>query len=470
MTPSFRRTRVASAIACLTLALAAGHACGAGFALQEQSGSGLGNAFAGGAASAEDASTIWANPAGMARLASPEAAVAVHFITPTFKFKNDGSAAAAFQPLGSEGGDAGSTNVVPNLYFALPINRQWSFGLGINAPFGLVTEYDSDWIGRFQGIKSDVKTINVNPAISWRVADNFAVGLGVNWQRVDAEFTSAINYSGAIAQAAQLAAQGGQIPAALVPTIIGATPGLESHARIKGDDDAWGWNVGVLWDVTPTTRVGAAYRSAIKYHVTANASFDNPALPTLPPALGAVVGQLANAINTTRLFNGGVTSDIKLPDITNVSVFSKLNDRWDVMGDIQFTKWSTVKDLTFVRTTGALLQSTPLNFDDSWRYSVGTNYHYSDAWMFRGGLAFDESPVKTSDRTVRLPDADRTWLSFGAQYKFNRNLKLDGGLTYIWIKTPDIDQTVGDPAGLGRVKGHYDASVTIFSAQLTYTF
>jgi long-chain fatty acid transport protein len=463
------RSTLAAAIGTALAALCAGAASGAGFALQETSGSQLGNAFAGGAASAEDVSTMWSNPAGLSRLGSMEVATAVHLITPSFRFRNDGSIAAAFQPLGSEGGDAGSVNVVPNLYFGMPINRQWAVGIGINAPFGLVTEYDSGWLGRFQALKSDVKTINVNPAVSWRVADNFAVGVGVNWQRVDAEFTKAVNYSAGIAQAAQQAAATGLIPGAIVPSILAATPGLEAGARVKGNDNAWGWNAGLLWDITPATRLGVHYRSAIKYKVAGNATFDLPALPTLPPQLAPVVGQLSSAVNG-QLGNSGITADIKLPDITNVSLFTRLNDRWDVMGDVQFTKWSVLKELTFARTNGVVLDSTPENFDDSWRFSVGANYRYNDAWMFRGGVAFDQSPVNTNDRTPRLPDADRTWLSVGAQYKINRNLRADAGFTYIFVKSPDINQSEGNIPRNGLIKGHYDVDVTIFSAQLTYTF
>ena len=465
------RTRVAAAIGGLVVSLAAGQALGAGFALQENSGSGVGNAFAGGAASAEDASTLWANPAGMARLASPQIAGAVHLVTPVFKFRDDGSQPAAFQGLGGNGGDAGSLNVVPNLYAVMPLNAQWSVGIGVNAPFGLVTEYDSDWLGRFQGIKSDIKTINVNPSVSWRVTNTFAVGAGVNWQRVDAELTQRVNYSAALGLAAGQAVAAGLIPASLVPTIVAATPGLESAVKIEGDDSAWGWNIGFLWDATPQTRIGAHYRSSIKYHVSANANFDNPTLPTLPPQLAPVVSGLATAVNTQRLFNGGVTSDIELPDLANLSVFHRLSDRWDVMADVQFTRWSTFKELKFVRTTGVeLAPPTPENFDDAWRVSIGGTYHWNDAWSFRGGLAWDQSPVNNADRTVRLPDEDRVWIAVGAQYRFNRNLAVDAGFVYIPVQNSDINQNAGSTALNGLVKGHYDANVTIFSAQLTYTF
>jgi long-chain fatty acid transport protein len=465
----FKRSAIGAAVAGVILTTSAGQAFGAAFALQENSGSGIGNAFAGGAASAEDVSTIWANPAGMSRFATPQIAGAVHLVTPSFKFKDDGSLPAAFQPLGGTGGDAGSLNVIPNFYAAMPINSQWAVGIGVNAPFGLVTEYDSNWLGRFQGVKSDIMTINVNPSVSWRVSNTVSIGLGVDWQRVDAELTSKVNYSAGLAQAAGQAAAGGLITPALAQTIIGLTPGLESNARVKGDDSAWGWNIGILWDATPQTRVGAAYRSSIKYHVSANVNFDNPALPTLPPALAPVVGLLAAGVNA-NLQNGGVEADIELPDIANLSIFHKLDDRWDLMADVQFTRWSTFKELRFVRTSGGLLSNTPENFDDAWRVAGGATYHWNDAWTFRGGLAWDQTPSNNTDRTPRLPDESRVWLSTGAQYSFSKNLKLDGGFTYIFVDNASINQNAGSTAANGLIKGHYESNVTIFSAQLTYTF
>lgn len=473
------RARVALASG-VALGLAAGHAFGAAFALQENSGSAIGNAFAGGAASAEDASTLWSNPAGMTRLASPEVAAAVHFVTPSFKFHDEGSQPAAFQPLGGTGGDAGSLNVIPNLYVVVPLNRQWSFGVGVNAPFGLVTEYDDNWLGRYQAVKSDIRTVNVNPSVAWRVNDAFSVGFGVNWQRVDAELTSRINYSAALAQGAQQAAAGGLIPPALVPQIVALTPGLDAKAKVEGDDSTWGWNVGFLWDVTPQTRIGGQYRSSVKYTVSGTASFDYPALPAAPAPIVPVLQLLAGGVNSAicggpganapGCTSTGFSANIKLPDIANLSVFHRLTDRWDVMGDLQFTRWSTFRELEFVRSNGTVLQNTPENFDDVWRFSVGATYHWNDAWTFRGGLAYDQSPVNTTDRTPRLPDSDRYWIAVGAQYKFNRNFWVDAGYVYIPMSSADINQNAGSTAANGLVKGHYDPNVNIFSLQFTYMF
>ena len=162
----FQGNLIALAVAS-TLGGASTLASAAGFALIEQSASGMGNAFAGAAATAEDASTVFYNPAGMSRLGGLQITVGAHLINLSAKFSNSASsippaAVLAGSQAGGNGGDAGGLNVVPNFYFVMPIGNRMNFGVGVNAPFGLVTEYDDTWIGRFQGIKSDLKTINVN--------------------------------------------------------------------------------------------------------------------------------------------------------------------------------------------------------------------------------------------------------------------------------------------------------------------
>ena len=467
----FRRTRLAAAVgsAVLLAAGSAGQAYGSAFALQEQSGSGLGNAFAGGAAAAEDASTIFFNPAGMSRLAGMQGVVAGSIICLQAKFSDNGSLPAAFQTLGGNGGDAGSCSAVPALYFALPINSQWSAGIGVNAPFGLKTEYDSDWLGRFQGVKSEIETINVNPSVSFKVNDMVTIGGGASYQHLKAELTSRINYAGAIGQAAQQAAAAGLIPAAAITPILTAYSGAQSDAKITGNDGGWGWNLGVLVNYDPQTRFGASYRSKIKYNVSGSANISNPPIPTLPASLAPVAGVLAGAVNNA-LASGDIKLDIELPDSGNLSVFRQINNKWDVMADVQYTGWSTVQNLTIVRSTGVLLSNTPENFRDTWRFSAGANYHYNDQWMFRGGLAYDQSPIRDAQRTPRLPDNDRTWISFGAQNKFSPQILLDAGYTYIFVKDPTMNQNAGSTASNGLISGTYKNNVNIVAAQLTYTF
>src|SRR5436309_13826816 len=175
-TVRFRRKELAAAVGAAVLSLAASQALGSAFALQEQNASGLGHAYAGGAAAAEDVSTIFFNPAGLVRLQTMQLVVAANLICPSTKFHDSGSIAAFGQPLGGTGGDAGSCAGVPNLYFGVPFTDKWSFGIGVNVPYGLKTEYDSDWLGRFQAVKSKVETYNVNPVLSWEPTPMWTVG------------------------------------------------------------------------------------------------------------------------------------------------------------------------------------------------------------------------------------------------------------------------------------------------------
>ncbi|MEO8543172.1 MAG: outer membrane protein transport protein [Burkholderiaceae bacterium] len=459
--------RIASVVSMLAAGVAAQ---AAGFQLNETSGSGLGNAFAGGAAAAEDASTLWSNVAGMSRLGSAQVAGTLHLITPSLKFHNVGSTPASSQGLGGSGGDAGALAAVPNFYVTKPIDSQLSIGLGVTAPWGLVTEYDAGWSGRFQALKSSIETINLNPSVSWKVNDRLAIGLGLNAQHIKAEFTNQVNYSGALLSAA---VRNGIAPgSAGFNAVAASTAGLESFARIKGTDNATGWNAGVLWQLDDNSRIGAQYRSPVKYRINGTATFTNPTLAAGAPA---VAGLLAAGVNAAALFDTRISSNVKIPAVVNLSYFTRVNERWDMMADAQWTEWSSIQNLTFVRADGTVLSSTPENFRNTWKLGVGANYRYNPKWMFRGGLALDRSPVQARYRTPRLPDSDRIWLTFGTQYLFNPNLKLDLGAAYVFARNASINANgnENDPTAAlanGLLNGNYKSHVTIFSAQLTYAF
>ncbi len=444
---------------------------GAGFQISSTSGAGLGNAFAGGAAAAEDASTLWSNAAGIAelKLTSTQIVLAGHLIAPSLKFRDEGSSPAANQPLGGTGGDAGQTALVPNLYVVHPIRgTAWSVGLGVNTPWGLGTKYDAGWIGRFQAQESEIKTININPTVGWKPAEALALGLGLNIQSIDAKLISQVNYSGALLNAA---AQGGIAPgSANFNAIAAATPGLQSRARITGDDRGLGWNAGLLWklDAQGLSRLGLSYRSGISYHIKGKVRFGNPDLGGAPGSVAA----LANAVNAAALFDSPAHTDVKLPAVANVSYFRTMG-AWDIMADAQWTRWSNIQALSFVRDSGAALQSTALHFRNSWRLSAGANHRLNDTWTLRGGLAYDQTPVRAELRTIRLPDADRIWLTAGAQYRLNnKRTRIDVGAAYIHVKNAAV-QTSGSPPSVtanGLVKGRYSAHSIIASAQMTHEF
>lgn len=446
----FKQTLVNWSVAGALLAMS-GSAAASGFALIEQSGSGLGNAYAGGAASAEDASTIFFNPAGMSRLSGKQVVVAGNMITPSIEFSNTASVPAAGQSaVGGAGGDAGGTALVPSVYFAWAIDPKWRAGLGFGAPFGLKTEYDANWMGRFHAIKSDFKTYNLNPSVAYKLNDNVALGFGVNWQRAEAELTKAVNY-----------------------VAFGAPANTEGSNKIVGSDSAWGYNLGAMIDVAPDTVVGLAYRSAMRYRLSGSAAYYGRTA-----ALDA--GVAASAALAAQIGDSQITADIKLPETYSIAIKHRLGSKWEVLADATQTRWSSIQSLDINRSSGIAsglsLESVPFKWRDTWRVGAGANYRYSDRWLSRVGIAYDQTPTSDAYRTARIPDQDRTWLSVGGQYKLAGESVIDFGYAHLFVKDPSLSMS-GPPAlsaaqvtGRGALVGVSDNKVDILSVQYTHNF
>jgi long-chain fatty acid transport protein len=426
---------IARLIPAALLTMAGTHASAAGFQLLEQNASGLGNAYAGTAAVADNASTIYFNPAGMTQLREREFSVGLNAVRPTFKFKDDGSTPTSAFANSGNGNDAGSWAFVPNAYMSWAVTQDLYLGVGIGAPFGLVTEYDDPWIGAAQAIKFDIKTLNINPSIAYRINDTVSVGAGVNWQRMEAEYVRRVSI----------------VPFAALNT---------SQAKLDVDGDAWGWNVGVLFNLSDSTKLGMSYRSKVKHELSGDLT-----------VTGA--NPLLNAAGTSK-----AKVDVDLPDTFIMSVSQQLNERWEMLGDVAWTGWSSIKALDIVRASGAssgdIAQTLDAEFRDTWRIALGANYKLNDAWKLKFGIAYDQTPVRGPDtRLVSLPDSNRKWLTVGAQWNASPSSTLDMGVAYISADESSInnDQTNLDPTkNRGKVSGHYDARVWILGAQYSMAF
>lgn len=432
-----------SAVSCsVALLVTSGSAAASGFALTEQSGSGLGNAFAGGAASAEDASTIFFNPAGMAHLSGNQIAVAGSMIRPSAKFSGSVTG-IPFQTAGTgAGGDAGSWDFLPSAYFSMELNPQTHVGIGINAPFGLQTQYEANWMGNYQAIKSQIQTVNVNPAISYRVNDTLSLGAGLDYQHIKGELSNAANYS---ALAFSLGGAG-------LLGVVGANS--NGISTVSGSDSAWGYNLGALLDLSAQTRIGIAYRSKISYNLGGTASLAN-----VPGVL------LAGGLPETQPVSVAMT----MPDTFSLSGFHVLNDKWDLMADATRTDWSVVQQLNVLAANGASLSNTPYDWNNTWRFSAGANYHYNASWTLRMGAAYDQSPVSDAFRNARIPDANRIWLSVGGQYKPGKHDAIDFGYAHLFVNSAAINQLQA-ASGAGNLAGVYDNSVNILAVQYVHSF
>jgi len=410
--------RLSSAAVALALSSMSAAVCAGGFGIGTQSGSGTGNAFAGGAAAAEDASVAWSNPAAMAVLpAGKQFTAAGHILVPSFKFTNAGSTGAFAAPGTGDGGDGGGVHVVPNMFYTMDINPKLRFGFAVNVPFGLATEYEPGWRGQLTGIYSEIKTVNLNPSIAYKLGDKSSIGVGVSLQKIEAKLTG---FAGA--------------------------PGV---LTIEGDDIGFGYNLGYFVQATPSTQFGMTYRSKIAYELEGSALF-----------------------SVAAAGNGSVRADITMPDSASFSVLSKVDAKWEVMADITYTGWSKIKRLDIIRTSGpaagAPVTSLVFNWKDTLRYGVGANYKVDDKTKLRFGLAFDETPTNDIDRTPRLPDQDRTWVALGVQYKPNRQGTLEVGYAHEFVKDATVSATP-NPA-IGRLNGTFSNKADILSVQYSHRF
>lgn len=379
-----------------------------GFALLEQNASGMGNAYAGGAAVAEDASTIFFNPAGLSRLSGKQIVAAVHAIRPSLKFSGTGI------PGADMGGDAGSLAFTPNGYFAMEITPEFHAGLGIGVPFGLKTEYSPAWAGRVHAIKSKLEAINLNPSLAYRMNDSISLGAGINYQRIRGEITS------------------------------NAAP-TASVSILTGSDSSWGYNLGILINADQAIRFGLSYRSGISYNLNGQANFTAP--------LSALSGSAALAV--------------KMPATLSASIFRHIDNHWDAMLDATWTGWNVFRELRVVQLSApAVIAPVSENWRNTLRVAAGANYHYSDRWTLRMGAACDQTPVPDAFRTARIPDENRFEIALGGQYRPGRDSAIDVGYTHLFIKNASINSTAYGVT----LSGAYKDSADILSVQYMYNF
>ena len=462
----------ASILPALLLAGFTSNVSGAGFAIAEQSVKGLGSAFSGGAASADDASTVWYNPAGMTRFSGTHVSQAIHGIFPKAKYNDSGSiinpglTGGAIVPLTGRDFDGGKDAIVPNFYMTHSLSDRLVVGLGMNAPFGLVIDYDSDWIGRYHALRSDVATVNINPSVAFKVNDQFSVGFGVSAQYIDVKLSQAIDLS-----AGCLAALG---PATCSnATAVGAvlvTPGnpaTDAQTRVEGDDWSWGFNFGFMYEPTEGTRLGIHYRSRVIHKLTGAAEFFYSSPGTMAFGTSPAVG----------LVNQTITADLDLPESISISAFRQVNDQWSVQTDLTWMKWSRFDEL---RIDFANANRPDSVVEEQWentlRLAIGTTYKLNNKISLRGGVALDQTPISNEElRTPRIADADRVWVAVGGSYSLSDSASVDIGYTHIFVEEPDIDYITNFPATPHAVdssllRGAYDASVDIVSVQFNMEF
>ena len=429
-------------------ALAVGQAQASGFQLKENSVKAMGRAFAGSGVATGDASVVVNNPATMTTFEGTtiQADITVIDLNATFDgggFAGTGTPLA--RPLsGGDGGNNGGVTPIPAMSIIHKFGNGLTVGAMVSAPFCLKTEYEAGWVGRYQGLVSDLKTVDLTLSAAYEIVpDRFSVGAGLVYERAEAELSKAVDFGSLLAFAA-------------VPGF--APQSADGEAVIIGDDTGVGYIVGMNFRPTDKLAIGVSHRSEIDHVLQGEADW------TVPGSARTVF----NAIGRSALFNDGKASaKLTTPSVTSVSLAYQLNDNLSLMGDYAETDWHSLEEIRIDFANPDPDSVEDFSWNDTRFWSIGAEYKLSEAFTLRGGYAYDETPTTFATRSPRLPDEDRRWYSIGLTWNMSEHVEINAAYTRI---EPDKPKIGINDSSRHALFGDYASDVNLFGVSGRYSF
>ena len=429
------------------------HVHAAGFQLAEYSSTGLGRAFAGEAAIADNAAVQARNPAMLTYLEGRQVSAGGIYVMPNVDVTGDVSLSSPVlgpNPvvINADALDVAGDALVPNFYYSSQINDKWTWGLAVNSHYGLATEIPATHAAAIFGQETAVTTVEFNPNVAYKINDDLSVGAGLRVVYGEGKIgATAPGWIDAIKANPNLPAEiAGRLP-----------PAGTSLKAMEGDDVSVGWQVGGAWQINPAHRLGLAYHSGVELELEGNAS--------------------------GLLYTGGRPVDIdgymplELPAFAELASHHQLTENWAMHASVNWTQWSVFEELVAyfpgeIKPIGDLESDLVKeeNFKDNWRFALGTTYQLTDAWLVRAGVALDKTAVDDEYRTTTIPDSDRLWFSMGAGYQASQNLTVDFALTYIKAHgaAPINEQQNLQNLALVSFNGEAGGDVWLAGVQLSY--
>jgi len=424
-----QKTRFTKSALAVAVAIVSTQAWSAGFQLNEFSSSGLGRAYSGEGAIADDAGNVSRNPALITLFDRPAFSGGAVYIDPDVNI----SGRSPYTGRSTRADNIAPTAWVPNLHFVAPINEQFGWGASVTSNYGLATEFNDNYIAGEYGGKTDLTTLNLNLSGAYRLNDNWSFGLGFDAVYADAKIE---RYSGE--QTAALPKNSSKI------------------ASLEGDEWGFGWNAGILYELDKDNRYGFTYRSEVKV------DFDGDYKSGISP----LANRLPGAGTAFPAGTGGQTIpgslSLHLPEMWELSGYNRVAPQWAVHYSIAYTSWSQFQELKATGDGDRTLFYKDEGFKDSYRLALGTTYYMDDNWTFRTGIAYDDSPVPAGKRSISIPDQDRLWLSAGTTYAFNDNASVDVGASYMHGQKVTVNE--------GPYTFHSEGKAWLFGTNFNYAF
>lgn len=424
MNNKFNKLTLAAAV---SAAVFASQAHAGGYQINEQSVSGQGYGHAGRSSNINDASIVYGNPAGMSFLDRAQVTAGGTYLN----VKTDIDNVTYTPALPGTGGSTADGDMVPGsfipfAFYAHPVNEQLAFGFGVYAPFGSKTDYEDSFAGRTFGTLTEVTVASAQPTVSYRFNDQWSVGAGVTYNQVDGKLHR-------------------QAPNPLLP-------GVELDSRVEGDDEAWGYNLGVIYQPVPETTLGLTYRSKVDYTLEGDFSATAPT--------GAVVR------------SDSASLDLTTPETVNFSLTQQMTDRLKLMFGASWVRWSQFEEISVTGDTIADITNEQQNYSNAWAFATGGEYQLTPTLALRAGVTLDFTPTNDEDRSVRIPSDDRRIFSVGAGWTPVEDFTVDVAYSYLTERSTSVEQgDLTDPTDFrGQFSGDYKNEAHGFGAQLTYRF
>ncbi|HHF4139704.1 TPA: outer membrane protein transport protein [Haemophilus influenzae] len=437
--------------------LAAGGANAAAFQLAEVSTSGLGRAYAGEAAIADNASVVATNPALMSLFKTAQFSTGGVYVDSRINMNGDVTASITNASRSTtKDGSASQRNVVPgafvpNLYFVAPVNDKFALGAGMNVNFGLKSEYDDSYDAGVFGGKTDLTAINLNLSGAYRVTEGLSLGLGVNAVHAKAQVERNAGIITDSVKMGQNTFNVGSLEDKAIPDYL--TSKDKSVVSLQ-DRAAWGfgWNAGVMYQFNEGNRIGLAYHSKV------DIDFTDRTATSLE----------AGVIKAGK--KGDLT--LKLPDYLELSGFHQLTDKLAVHYSYKYTHWSRLTKLHASFEDGKKAFDKELQYSNNSRVALGASYNLYEKLTLRAGIAYDQAASR-HHRSAAIPDTDRTWYSLGATDKFTPNLSVDLGYAYLKGKKVHFKEvkTIGKAVILNATANYTSqAHANLYGLNLNYSF
>lgn len=418
--------RAASAAAFVAAALAAGAAGAGGISLYEVGTADVGLAAAGYAARAQDAATVFTNPAGMTRLAGNQLTLGAQAL-----YADLGFAAGPDTSPGLGTGSGGNpVGWFPGggLFYSQSVSPDVKIGLAVTGNFGLAVEYDPGWAGRYYAQEGTLLGVSILPSVAWRVNPQLSLGASLNLMYGIFDTKVAVN------------------------NIVGPDGQLELS------DNVWGVgaNLGVLYEFNPGSRVGLSWKSPVKLDFRAPAQWSGlaPGIRTLLASRG--------------LLDATIDLGVTVPQEVMASFYHAVDARWAIMGNVGWQQWSHFGRVAVgIDSDNPVSLTSNLEFKDTWHVALGTQVKLSDPWTLNAGVAYDSAFQDNANVSVALP-ANAVW-RFGVGAQQQASPTFTWGLAFEWVYggNLDVNQRARAPVvlgGRGDLVGTFADSNTFFFA------